>query len=381
MAISLNHQASPVVEKSHGEPTKFPRRQWGDIIPDFGRKIKPVEVLFFTSQLSLMLEIGTPVNRAIDTIKDQIQNTAFKELVRAMLQDIEGGRQLSDAMKGHPRVFSSVMTSMIKAGETGGFLKQILDRSVEMQEKRQALKTQLRSALTYPAVLCVISVLVVLFILVSVLPKFTAFFEGKESLLPFTTKFLMNMSASLQDYWWAYILSSLGLAVGLKFAKESKMGGALIDRLSVSGPLIGRVFNKIYTCQFLRTLGSLLESHVPMLEALEATRTTIQNRYFRDFIDKIVDHVQEGGRFSRPFSNYPYTMDSVKQMVATGEEAGNLPKVMLRLAEFYDKEVERELKNFASLIEPVALIIMGVVVGLIVSSVILPLFKLAHGVH
>lgn len=328
-----------------------------------------------------MLDIGTPLNVALNTIKEQTENPAFKDVIQDMIQAVVEGRQLSDAMKEHPKVFDGVFVSMVSAGETGGFLKEILDRIVELQEKSQVLKTQLRTALTYPAVLCVVATLVIIFILVYVLPKFAVVFEGKESILPFTTRFLLAMSASLKEYWWIYIISSIGTALCLKFFKESTPGQVLIDRFSVSGPLVSKLCNKIYTCQLLRTLGNLMESQVPLLEALGVTRRTINNRYFRQFIDKIVEHVHGGGKFSQPFATYPYTLESVKQMVATGEEAGNLPKVMLRLAEFYDVEVDRELKIFASMMEPIALIVMGGVVGLIVSSVILPLFRMASTVN
>ena len=300
---------------------------------------------------------------------------------RGNLRDIEEGRQLSDAMKRHPRVFNSVFVSMIKAGETSGYLKQILDRIVEMQEKRQALIAQLRSTLTYPALLCIVGALVVIFVLVGVLPKFTAFFAGKEHILPPITRFLMALSDSLRGYWWAYIFCCLGLAVGIKLWKESDSGQALVDRLSVSTPVVSGLYNKIYTCQFLRTLGHLMASQVPLLEALQASKGTVRNRYFIRFVDQIMAHVQQGGRFAEPFAANPYILDSVKQMVSTGEEAGNLPKVMLRLAEFYDEEVDRELKSLASMIEPLALVVLGGVVGCIVASVILPVFRLAHAVY
>ena len=139
--------------------------------------------------------------------------------------------------------------------------------------------------------------------------------------------------------------------------------------------------NKINTCQMLRTLGNLMDSQVTLVDALHVTRSTIKNRYFQRFIDRIIVHVREGGKFSKPFSSFPYTLDSVKKMVAIGEEGGNLPKVMLRLAEYYDREVEMEMKNVATLLEPIALIVMGAVVGIIVSSVILPLFKIASTVN
>ena len=382
MAISYEqyeHGASPQAAKSS---TPLASRMPKLSLDVFRRStVKPKEVIFFTSQLALMLEVGTPLTNALVALEKQTKNPAFKEVIRVLHRDIEEGQQLSDAMRRHPRVFNYVYTSMIKAGETGGFLKEILERLAEMQEKRLALIAQLRSTLTYPAVLCLVGFLVVVFVLVGVLPKFATFFAGKEKILPVSTRFLMVLSASLRGYWWAYILITIGLVIGVKLWKESEPGQTVIDRVCVSGPILSRLYNKIYTCQLLRTLGHLMQSQVPLLEALEVTRSTIKNRYFKLFIDKITDHVEKGGRFAQPFTTYPYVLDSVKQMVATGEEVGNLPRVMLRLAEYYDIEVDRELKNIASLIEPLALILLGGVVGLIVGSVILPLFRLAHAIH
>lgn len=386
MAISLKkgEKAQRLIAK--GDPASSPKigslaEQLSRLPRGFGRPVKSREMIFFNSQLSLMLEIGTSLNDALGALRDQIQNPALKEAIQAMLRDIEEGHQLSDAMKRHPRIFDNVFVSMIRAGETGGFFNETLDRIVEMQEKRLALITQLRSALTYPVVLCIISLLVVVFALVGILPKFARFFEGKEHILPITTRFLMTMSASMQGYWWAYLIGAAGLVLGLRFFKQSEPGQVLIDRFCVSAPVVARLFNKIFTCQMLRTLGHLMGSQVPILDALGVTRATIRNRYFRKFIDRIVAHVEHGGRFSEPFAAYPYIMDTVKQMVTTGDEAGNLPTVMLRLAEFYDTEVEQELKTLASIIEPLGLIVMGAVVGMIVASVILPMFKLAGALH
>ena len=365
MAISFNHKRSSAASKSLQALPGFGATLRGGIISYFARPVKPGELIFFTSQLSLMLEIGTPLNSALKAIGSQTENVTFKAVIHAMLLDIEEGRQLSDAMRQHPRVFDNVFVGMIKGGESGGFLTNILDRLVEAQEKRQALKTQLRTALTYPTFLSIIGFFVIVFIMVGILPKFTAFFEGKESILPFTTRFLMTMSASIREYWWVYILCSAGLVISLKFFKESNTGRTLINRFFVSAPLIAGLSNKIYTCDLLRTLGNLMESHVPLLEALEVTRGSIRNQYFRDFVNRIMEHVRQGGKFSQPFATYPYVLETVKQMVATGEEAGNLPKVMLRLARFYDTEVDQELKTLSALIEPMALIVMGVVVAVI----------------
>jgi len=382
MAISYEHyqkSTSPQAAKGYKRLSSRVPRLSLDI---FRRSsIKSKEIIFFTSQLALMLEVGTPLTNALAASEKQTNNPEFKKVISALHRDIEEGQQLSDAMRRHPKVFSHVFASMIKAGETGGFLKEILERLAEMQEKRQALIAQLRSTLTYPAMLCLVGLGVVIFVLVGVLPKFTTFFAGKEEILPITTRMLMILSDSLQSYWWGYIIITLGLIVGAKLWKESVSGQVVIDRACVSAPIVARLYNKIYTCQLLRTLGHLMVSQVPLLEALHVTRSTIKNRYFIGFIDKITDHVERGGRFSQPFTTYPYILDSVKQMVATGEEVGNLPAVMLRLAAYYDTEVDRELKNIAALIEPIALIFLGGIVGLIVGSVILPLFRIAHAIH
>jgi len=378
MAITVQEKRSRPSAKSAGVP-RLPRLSTqislGSLL---GRAVKPAERIFFTSQLSLMLEVGTPLTVALKALAGQTKNPAFQEALQAIYQDLDEGRQLSEAMRRHPAVFGEVFVSMIKAGETGGFLQKILDRLVEMEEKRQALFTQLRSTMTYPAVLCILAVLVVVFIVAFVLPKFTAFFAGKEEILPITTRFLIGLSASFKQYWWVYLLSVTGLAGSLIMLKRSVMGQVLIDWLFINAPLLRKICNKIYTCQLLRTLGYLMESQVPLLEALEVNRPTVGNRYYRKFVDEIADNVEQGGKFSQPFATNPYILESVKQMVTTGEDAGDLPKVMLRLTEFYDAEVDRELKALASMIEPLALIILGGVVGLIVSSVILPMFKLSQ---
>jgi type II secretory pathway component PulF len=178
-----------------------------------------------------------------------------------------------------------------------------------------------------------------------------------------------------------YLIGCTGLVIGLKLFKDSDQGQTLIDWSLIKMPIVSGLSNKINTCSMLRTLGHLMESAVPILQALDVTRETIKNRYFRQFIEQIQAHVQKGGKFAQLFSNHQFILDSVRQMVATAEEVGDLPKVMLRLAKFYDAEVDRELKTLASMIEPMALIVMGAVVGMIVSSIILPLFKLAHAFH
>lgn len=341
------------------------------------RLVKPSEQVFFFSQLSLMIEIGTSLTEGLQALADQSRNPAFKEILLAMLKDLQEGRQLSDAMIRYPRIFNRVYVSLTKAGEAGGFLKNSLESIVALIERRQALIAQLRATLTYPVVLCLMAMAVVIFVLVGILPKFMVLFDGKERLLPSSTRVMMALSASLRSYSWAYLI---GIAASVFFGTaffRGETGQAMKDRFLVTTPLIAPMFNKILTCQLLRTLGSLMESRVPLIEALDITRTTFTNRHFVAFVDQIREHVREGGTLSRVFARNPYVMETVKQMVATGEEVGKLPKVMLRLAEFYDSEIQNDLKIIGSLVEPAALVVIGTIVGLLVSSVILPIFRIA----
>ena len=378
MALTLNKNYVQGASKSLQKRSHIKSVSLSNTISKIGRPVKPAELMFFNSHLSLMLEIETPLNQALKAMEKQTKNMAFKKVIQSMSKDIEEGSQLSDTMKRHPRIFNKMYTSMVKAGESGGFLHDVLGKIVEMQEKRQRLTSQIRSALTYPAFLCVLGFVVIIFIMVSVLPKFTGLFEGKESVLPFTTLFLMKGSSFLQGYWWLCIISFFGLLIGLKIFIGSKHGQALIERILVSSPLISKLSNKIYTNELLRMLGNLIESKVSFVDALQVTRGAIRNRYFRNFIDTILKHMENGGRFSDQFVTFPYVMDSVKQMVITGEETGNLSKVMLRLTNHYDLEIEQDLKKLTTLIEPAALVVMGAVIGLIVSSIILPMFKLSQ---
>jgi len=380
MAISLNQKTAKIAVTSSDSTKDYIFGQLDSLINRIRKPVKTGELIFFSSQLSLMLEIGTSLAASLRAIRDQTKNPKFKSIIQAIYQDIEEGRQFSESLSRHANVFDSTYISMIRAGETGGFLKKVLDGIVEMQEKRQELMSQLKSTMTYPFILGAMSLAVVVFVLAGILPKFTSLFEGKESLLPITTLFLMAASESLTSYWWLYIIGSFFLIVGCVVWMNTLFGKRIVDRIMLRGPIISKIANKIYTAQLLRTLGQLMESQVPLLQALDVTRSTFSNQFYQEFIDGLREHVQQGGRFSQPFSDSPYILESVKQMVDTGEEVGNLSMVMLRLAEFYDLEIDRELKSISAMIEPVALIVMGTIVGIIVSAVILPIFKISNAV-
>ncbi|MGD8845615.1 MAG: type II secretion system F family protein [Desulfobacteraceae bacterium] len=343
--------------------------------------VKSAEVTFFTTQLALMLEVGTPLNLALNAVRRELSNPFFDRVLSEVSRDIEQGRQFSDALARHPKVFDNIFINMVRAGEAGGFLRETLERLVRMQEKRQALRNQLRSAMTYPVVLTLLGVLVVVFIMVGVLPKFVGIFEGKEEILPLSTRFLMAASASLRQYWLYYLAGCCAGAVGIKLWAGSAHGRVAVDRLLIHGPVVSHLSNQVYTSEMLRTMGYLLESRVPLLQALRVTGPTVRNSIYRKLVVTIEETVSRGERFAHPFGDHAPIPPTVKQMVAVAEEVGQLPKVMLRLAKYYDGRVDEALKRFVAIIEPLALIVLGGIVGVIVSSIVLPLFRLSRALH
>lgn len=344
-------------------------------------KVRPGEIIFFIDQLSLMLETGTPLNKSIQAISLQIKNNEFREIVRYLGRDIEEGRMLSDAMRKYPHVFSNVYISMIDAGESGGFLKEMLERIVVLEERNQEFISTIKGALYYPVFLSIFAVSVVLFIIVYVFPKFGSMFEEIYDSLPLTTRILMASSNILVSYWY-FIIIFLCIVwfAAYKFIITDK-GKIYIDTIKLRVPLLKDFFMKIYISRLMRILSCLITSNVPLLESLSISAGVIGNKVFTKLIDNMYRSVEGGNTLSRPITESPYFPQTVKQMMSTGEETGTLDKVMPRLADYYDKDIERQLKKITTVIEPVLLVVMGGVIGIIVISLIVPIFKLTRSLH
>lgn len=344
-------------------------------------KIPPREIIFFVDQLSLMLSTGTPLNKSIQTISFQVRNSAFRQILQNIIRDIEDGRLLSEAMSKYPVVFSSVYISMIMAGESGGFLKEMLERIVSLETKNQEFLATIKAALYYPVFLSVFAVSVVLFIIVYVFPKFGSMFEEIYDSLPVTTKVLMASSNFFISYWhFIIIFTGISWYALFKFISGDK-GRMYVDTIKLRIPLIKDFFIKVYVSRLMRTLGALLNGNVPLLDSLTISSGVVGNKVFAKLLDNIYESVEGGKTISQPVSESPYFPEIVKQMISTGEDTGTLDKVMPRLADYYDKDIERTLKKITTVIEPVLLVVMGGVIGVIVISLILPIFKLTKSIH
>ena len=234
--------AIPIYTKA-AQPAKAAQTSGGKISFSFTRSVKQKELFFFLTQLSLMLDVGISLSKAIESILSQIKNLYFKEILEAMVKDIEEGHQLSAAMSRHPLVFKNVYVKMVRSGETGGFLPKVIDSIIELLEKKQSIRNKFRSALTYPLILCLLAFIVTIFVLVGILPKFMVFFEGKYHILPLTTRAMMGLSIFLRSYWWVCIIGFAGLAAGIKIYLSSQAFHRHIDWLTINFRLFSKMAN------------------------------------------------------------------------------------------------------------------------------------------
>jgi len=341
-------------------------------------KVSDKELIFFTSQLSLLMETGTSLTESLAAIEPQISNTALQDAVREVSLDVQSGKMLSTAMAKKPRIFTTIYVSMLRAGEAGGFMVEMLERLVQVLKLKSGLATKIKSAMAYPAVLTVMSMGVVVFMMAYVLPRFATLFEGKEAILPVTTLVLMGTARFITSYW-PFILAGLAaLGVGVYYALRSEQGKIVLQKLMIRGPVIGPTCRALYTARLLRTLGTMLESGIPLLDGVDVTRGTVGNREYVTFLDSVQVSVTGGKTLSEPFAKSHLFPPAVKQMVHTAEMTGSTGMVMLKMADHYEEEVEVRLKTLTSMLEPLIVVVMGSVVGFIAMSLFLPLFKISR---
>jgi type II secretory pathway component PulF len=335
---------------------------------------------FFTEQLALLLETGTALHAALAILQHQVDNPALRSVLGQVQADIAAGQSFSQALTQHPAVFSVTYVKLVAAAEGGGFLPEVLTELVAMGENREQLQRKVLSAFSYPAFLAVFSLVVVVFVLVVVFPKFAEMFGAIRDRLPVTTVALMAASDLVRQHWVLLLALCAGAGGGLRYWLGTPEGRIAMDRMKLATPWLGGIFVRLYLSQTLRVLSLSLSHGVPMVDALIACRDVVRNTVFQRFLADVERGVREGRGLSVGFQEAGFIPSLARQMVATGEETGNLPKTMERVATFYESELKRRLETFARLAEPVMLLVMGVVVGVVVSSLILPIFKLSRAV-
>ena len=339
-----------------------------------------VDRMFFTEQLALLLETGESLYGALTTIVKQTENAEMRQIVERVAQDVSEGQSFGYALAKHEAIFSSTYVNLVVASEHGGFMHAVLQQLVDMDRKRDELKSTLVSAATYPIFLITFSLAVVVFVLVVVFPKFGTMFTSIYDQLPTSTKALMAISDLLRHHW-VFLLAGLGIvAVSLRQWLASQAGKAKIDYLKLHLPGVRDVFSQIYLVQSLQVLSLSLVNGVSVMESLDACRGVVRNSLFQALIANVEAKVQDGEGVSSGFEGADFVPPLAKHMIATGEQTGNLGKVLGRIAEYYEIQLTKKLTALSKLAEPVMLLVMGVIVGVLVSSLILPIFKLSRAV-
>ena len=338
----------------------------------------------FTRQLSTLQDAGLPILRSIRILEQQQKPGMLRACLKQVTEDIEGGATLSEAMARHPKAFNRLYSNMVAAGEAGGVLDVILQRLADFLEKAQRLRRKVIGAMIYPAVVISIAGGIVTFIMVKVVPKFQTIFKDFEAQLPGLTVALINISswfANGTPPGWVYILLSPILLVAMyKVIRKSKMGRQILDSVTLKIPVVGQIAGKSSVARFTRTLGTLVAAGVPILEAVNITRETTGNEIYASMLQKVHDAIREGDTFANPLRASRSVDPIVVNMVDVGEETGELDKMLMKVADNYDEEVDTLVASLVSLLEPIMVVALGGIVGFIVVALFLPLVTLIQSV-
>ena len=378
--MALQTESAPANETAKDAAEEKPKGSIEFTLPGGSSAPSATDRMFFTEQLALLLETGESLYGALTTIVKQTENKKMRDIVEKVAQDISEGQSFGHALGQHDKVFSSSYVNLIGASETGGFMYDVLQQLLVMDKKREELRTTLVSAATYPAFLITFSLAVVVFVLVVVFPKFGTMFNSIHDQLPATTKALMALSDVLRQYWWMVLAGIAAAVILLRHWVTSDSGRARIDHWQLHTPGIRDIFTQVYLVQSLQVLSLSLVNGVSVMDSLHACRDVVKNSVFRRLIANIEEQVQAGAGVAVGFAEADFIPDLAKHMIATGEQTGNLGKVMGRVAEYYEAQLSKKLDALSKLAEPVMLLVMGVIVGILVSSLILPIFKLSRAV-
>ncbi len=340
--------------------------------------VRPKVLTTFTRQLSTLQDAGLPILRSLRILEGQSKPGPLKNSLMSVIEDIEGGSTLSEAMSRQPKAFDALYVNMVRAGEAGGALEIILRRLAEFKEKAQSLKRKVQGAMIYPAAVITVAGSIVGFIMYYIIPKFKKIFEDFGTELPAITKWLIFGSDMVVAYFYLAPAIPVGIWLILKIIRKNKTGVFVTDYLALRVPLLGQIVKKSIVARIARTLGTLISSGVPILEALLIARDTAGNEIFRRAFDRIYAAIREGESMAVPLRETRIVDDMVVNMVDVGEETGALDTMLYKVADVYDEEVEVLVEALVNLLEPLMVIVLGLIVGFIVIALFMPLIKLLN---
>ncbi len=344
--------------------------------PGKKRRSSPKQVAVFAREMSVLVSTGTPVVEALHAIERQSTNEGVKAAIGAVSAKVEEGMPLSEAMGEQPQMFDAVSRSLVAAGESSGQLDKMLERLASLARRQAAAQSAIAGAMVYPALLICIAAIVLGLMVAFVLPRFGGLFETLDTPLPPTTDILMTLSDILRSYWWGIVPAAVASVVGFVWWLRSEGGAAFRDGMVLKLPKIGVLVRSFATARIARLLGVLLESRVPLMEALPLTRAAMSNRNYTALIERAEELVTKGESVSSALGGSDLIAPSVCEAIRNGEQSGKLGAVLLNVADYLDEENETVIKSLSSLIEPVIMIVLGLIVGFVAVSMFLPLFDL-----
>ena len=345
-------------------------------IPGLGGKVKPKVLTTFTRQLATLVDAGLPLLRGLRVLEKQERDATLKKILGELAVSIEGGSTFSEALAQHPKTFNKLFVNMVKAGELGGVLEVVLKRLAEFSEKAQKIKGKVKAAMFYPVAVLIVAVGIMILLMVFVVPKFKEVFAGMNMKLPGFTELVLAISETIKDN----ILGTMGgvaaVVVAFMLAIKTKMGRLLWDKFQLKMPAIGPVITKVAIARFTRTLGTLVSSGVPILQALNIVKETAGNVVIANAVVKIHESVKEGETITAPLEGSGVFPPMVVSMVDVGEQTGAMPEMLLRISDNYDEEVDNAVAAMTSLLEPIMIVFLAVIVGSIVIAMFLPLIAM-----
>ena len=348
-----------------------------------GGRVKSDDLVMFTRQLSAMVGAGVPLLRALGSLQDHGDSPALRKIVGSLYQDIQGGSALADALEKHPGAFNDIYVNMVRAGETAGILDDILKRLAMQQEKASTMRKKIKSAMTYPMVLIVITLLAFFGLMLFVIPqigKIVKDLGGPDAKLPVLTQVMLGISGFMVSYWWILLPVLIGGAIGLLRFIKTKKGKAIFHRLVLKTPAIKVIVTKVAVARFSRTFSALMGAGVAVLEALDVTSRAVGNVVFEESLKNAAKQVKNGAQLSAVIEKDNLFPPIVSQMLAVGEETGQTDSVLVKVADYFEEEVDVAIDGMSSIIEPVMIVFMGGMVGLIAASVMQPIAGLSQNI-
>lgn len=353
-------------------------------IPFLKPKVKTNDIVLFTRQLSTMVSAGVPLLRALNTLETQAENPAMKEVLNDLMKEVQGGSQLADALAKHPKVFSDIFVNMVRAGETAGIVDDILKRLATQVEKNASMKKKIKSASTYPLVLLTLTVVAFFGLMIFVIPTIGRILKdlgGPNAQLPATTQAMLAVSDFMVSYWYILVGGLVALIFGLRRYLHTDAGKLTVHKLVLKVPVLKTLIMKISVARFTRTFASLVGAGVSVVEALQVTARAIGNKVYQREVEEAAKLVVNGKQLSQAIEGSSLFPGIVPQMLAVGEETGQTDTVLIKVADFYEEEVDATIDSLSSILEPVMIVIMGGAVGFIAVNVMGPIASLSQNIQ